>query len=108
MNNLMMLLGASGLGGLKSDLIQNWIGPAFFIVVAAFAIKFIISRQFRELAGFLAIGAVVALLIFGGEGLFGAEGIFTKIAQAFSTSIGNGGSSSGGGGMIKIINILIR
>ena len=104
MNNLMMLLG-SGLGGLQSDLIQNWIGPAFFIVVAGFAIKFIISRQFRELAGFLGIAAVVALLIFGGESLFSEGGVFYKIAQSFSTSIGDGGSS-GGGGMIKIIRTL--
>ena len=107
MNNLLMLLGA-GLGGLQSDLIQNWIGPAFFIVVAGLAIKFVISRQFRELAGFLAIAAVVALLIFGGTGLFDEGGIFYKIAQSFSNSIGNGGGGGAGGGTINILSNFIK
>lgn len=90
--DLMMLLGdsASGLGSLQGNLVSNWIGPAFFIVVAGFAIKFIISRQFRELAGFLGIAAVVGLLIFNTGGLFGDKGIFTKIAEGFSKMIGTG------------------
>lgn len=92
MDFLMLLAGDPGLGRLQTNLVSNWIGPAFFIVVAGFAIKFIISRQFRELAGFLAISAVVALLVFNASGLFGKGGIFYNIANSFSGTLGNGGA----------------
>ena len=103
--NFMLFLGEgnAGLGTLQKTLVSNWIGPAFFIIVAGFAIKFIISRQFRELAGFLAIAAVVALLVFNAGGLFGKEGIFYKIADGFSGNLESGGSSEGAGGVIKIL-----
>lgn len=97
MNNLdVMDFMAAGLGGVQSNLVSNWIGPAFFIVVAGFAIKFAISRQFRELAAFLGIAAVVALLVFNADGLFGSDGIFTKVADGFANMIGSGGSGGGG------------
>lgn len=92
MDLLMLIMGTAGLGTLQDTLVSNWIGPAFFIVIAGFAIKFILSRQFRELAGFLLIAAVVALLVFNADGLFGENGVFYKIADAFSGSLSNGGS----------------
>ena len=108
--NITMFLADAGLGTLQRTLVSNWIGPAFFIVVAGFAIKFIISRQFRELAGFLGIAAVVALLVFNADGLFGSGGIFYKIAKSFSEALGSGGGNTGGnggaGGMINILKNL--
>lgn len=103
--SLVMFLGNAGLGNLQKTLVSNWIGPAFFIVVAGFAIKFIISRQFRELAGFLGIAAVVALLVFNANGLFGTNGVFYKIAKAFSSSLDGGGASTGANaaGMIDFL-----
>lgn len=102
--NDMLMLGNAGLGSLQKSLVSNWIGPAFFIIVAGFAIKFIISRQFRELAGFLGIAAVVALLVFNANGLFGTNGIFYKIASGFSTKLSDGGGSTGSSGMIGILD----
>lgn len=84
MNLLLFLAADPGLKGVQTNLISNWIGPAFFIVVGALALKFIISRQFRELAGFLGIAAVVALIVFNTDKLFGEKGIFTKIADWFA------------------------
>ena len=101
-----ILLANAGLGELQRTLVSNWIGPAFFIIVAGVAIKFIVSRQFRELAGFLGIAAVVALLIFNAGGLFGTDGIFYSIANSFSKSLKDGGSSDGAGGMINILRYL--
>lgn len=101
-----MLLANAGLGALQRTLVSNWIGPAFFIIVAAVAIKFIVSRQFRELAGFLGIAAIAALLIFNASGLFGTNGVFYKIANSFSKALEGGGSSSGAGGMINILKHL--
>lgn len=100
MDLLMLIAGDPGLGQLQKSLVSNWFGPAFFIVVAGISIKFIISRQFRELAGFLGISAVVALLIFNATGLFGEGGIFYNIANSFSNSLG-----SGAGGFIQFLNI---
>mgnify|MGYP001060963827 CR=1 FL=1 len=96
MNSLVLL---AGLAGLQNTLVQNWIGPAFLIVIAALAIKFMIQRQFRELAGFLAIGAVVALLIYGTDSLFGENGIFKGIADAFANALNSDVNSSGGGSL---------
>ena len=108
--NITMFLANAGLGNLQQTLVSNWIGPAFFIVVAGFAIKFIILRRFRELAGFLAIAAVVALLVFNADGLFGSGGIFYKIAKSFSEALSSGGGNTGGnggaGGMINILKNL--
>lgn len=101
--NLLYLAQGAGLGELQRNLVSNWIGPAFLIIVAGFAIKFIISRQFRELAGFLGIAALVALLVFSPEFLFGENGLFKSIAEGFSRLLDGGGSSnSGGTGMINI------
>lgn len=101
--NSLLVLGDAGLGNLQQNLVSNWIGPAFFIIVAGFAIKFIISRQFRELAGFLGIAAIVALLVFNAGGLFGNDGVFYKIANSFSGKLEDGGSTEGAGGTISIL-----
>lgn len=103
--NILTQLANAGLGELQNTLVSNWIGPAFLMVIAGFAIKFIISRQFRELAGFLAIAAVVALLVFNANSLFGSGGIFTSIADSFSKSLKSGGGTSGAGGMIGTLRL---
>lgn len=105
MDLLMLIAGDPGLGKLQQNLVSNWIGPILFIVVAGFSIKFIISRQFRELAGFLAISAVVGLLVFNATGLFGQNGIFYDIANSFSNKLKGGGSSgSNAGGVINFLS----
>lgn len=81
------LIATTGLGNLQNSLISNWIGPILFIVVAGVSIKFIMSRQFRELAAFLGIAAVVGLLVFNASGLFGDKGVFYKVADGFSNLI---------------------
>lgn len=108
MNTLVLLAG--GLGELQSTLVTNWIGPVFLILIAGVSVKFMISRQFRELAGFLAIGAVVAILIYGTGTLFGADGLLTKIAEGFSSLITpeSTGAGSGGFNAINIFNLFIR
>lgn len=111
MDTLMLVLASgAGLGNVQNNLVSNWIGPAFFIVIAGISIKFIMSRQFRELAGFIGIAAIVALLIFNAGGLFGTNGVFTDIAKSFSNLLSDGGSADGAnpgaGGMIRILQNL--
>ena len=40
---------AAGIGNLVSSIIDNWLGPAFLLFVAACAITFIKDREFRKL-----------------------------------------------------------
>ena len=95
-NNYEMINSIAGLGGVTDMAINDWIAPAFFLVIAGFAIKFVIQRQFRELAAFLVIAAVVGLLIFNGAGLFGEGGILYGIANKFSSGLGDGGGGGNG------------
>lgn len=108
MNNLLYLAASNigGIGRLQTDIVSNWIGPAFLMAIGGISIKFVISRQFRELAGFLGIAAVVALLVFAPSTIFGPTGIFTKIAKAMSGSIGAGGGGTASGEGMGIINLL--
>ena len=90
MNSLTLLSG--GLAGLQTTLINSWIGPAFLLVVAALSISFVVKRQFRELASFLAISAVVALLVFAGSEVFGSGGWFTNLAKKGAKEVGSTGN----------------
>lgn len=87
---LFELLASPGLGGIQENLVSNWLGPALFIIIAGVSIKFILNRQFRELAGFLMIAAVVALLVFNADGLFGESGVFYTISEKFAQLLGGG------------------
>lgn len=87
---LFELLASPGLGGIQDNLVSNWLGPALFIIIAGVSIKFILNRQFRELAGFLMIAAVVALLVFNADGLFGENGVFYTISEKFAELLGQG------------------
>lgn len=77
-SDLVML---AGLGELQSELVENWIGPAYLIAVAFFAIKFLKDREFRTLFIFIAIAIIVGLLIFFADDLFGSGGSITKSAK---------------------------
>lgn len=71
----------AGLDGLRSTLVQQWIGPAALIVIAFCAIKFLIDRNFRMLASFIVIGAIVAVLIYGTDTFFGQNGTLKKAVE---------------------------
>lgn len=80
-------LAGSGLGGATNSIVKQWIGPAYIIIVAGFAITFIIHREFRQLIAFVIIAIIVALLIFDGNGLFGSGGNLTKNAKKIAGSV---------------------
>ena len=70
-----------GLDTLRGTLVQQWIGPAALLVIAALSIKFLIDRNFRMLASFVIIGAIVAVLIYGTDLFFGQNGTFKKAVE---------------------------
>lgn len=74
MDMYVILFKGGGLKGIQDNLISNWIGPAFFILVAVFAIYFVKEQQFRRLIAFVGIAIIVGILIFYGDKLFGKDG----------------------------------
>ena len=72
---------AAGIGNLVSSIIDNWLGPAFLLFVAACAITFIKDREFRKLFSYVGIATVVALLIYAGNWLFGTDGNLKKAGE---------------------------
>lgn len=79
MNNLFIV--ASGLEGLRTTLVDNWLGPAYLIVVAAMSIVFIKDREFRKLGAYFAIATIVAVLIYSTNALFGSNGSLKGTAE---------------------------
>ena len=80
MNILNGLVLNAGLGGLVNNLKNDWIGPAFLLIIAGVIITFLLQREIRKLIIFVGIAALVGVLIFGGAALFGSDGSLTKVA----------------------------
>lgn len=76
-----------GLNGIINKLVGDWVGPAYIILIALVAVHFIKDRQFRELAAFGGIAAIVGLFIFFGNALFGAGGKVTTSVQQVAEGI---------------------
>lgn len=82
-----ILIFAAGLGDLKTDLMDDWLAPLFIIVVAVFSIVFLKDRAWMKLLGFVGIAAVVGMLMFGSETLFGKDGAATTLATNTASDI---------------------
>lgn len=75
------LLMSGGLKNVQKTLVENWLGPAYIILVICIAIPMIKDRQIRNLIIFLVFAGVLGVVIFFGDDLFGKNGFFTKGAQ---------------------------
>lgn len=84
----LLVLGA-GLSELYSTLVNDWLGPAYLITLAVFAIMFLKDREFRKLLSYVAIATIVAVLIFAGNALFGSNGSITRAAKNTATKVSN-------------------
>lgn len=80
-----------GLSDVWDTVRSNWLGPLFLGAVAFFALVFIKDKAFLKLLGFIGIAAIVGLLIFGGDTLFGdggnQDGALTGVADDFAQDI---------------------
>lgn len=89
MNNVPTLVMGGGINNFMNGIIHNWIGPIFLVFVAVGAIMFIRSQQLTKLILFLVVAAIVGLLIFGGDFLFGANGIFQRVGKGTANQVAN-------------------
>lgn len=69
------------LSSLTDTAINDWIGPAFILLVAAVSIVLLWKRQLAAFFSFLAIAAIAGIFIFFGSDLFGKNGNITKAGK---------------------------
>lgn len=80
---------SAGIREIWSGILDNWIGPLFIAAVAVFSIVFIKDRAWMKLIGFIGIAAVVGVLVFAGDDLFGSDGSLKNVAQDTAEGVGN-------------------
>lgn len=103
--NTVFIPAASGISGVWDDIRGNWIGPLFFMAVAVFSIKFIKTKEWTKLFGFIGISALVGLMVFGGGIMFGNNGAFSKLAQKSSKKVtDDGGGKTNHTGEMGVVN----
>lgn len=81
MFELLQLLNNNGLNGLKNDVIDNWVGPAFLIVLAVVGLVLVWKKEIRAGLSFIAVAIIGALFIFAGDTLFGKNGNLTDAGK---------------------------
>lgn len=94
--NMTMMLGSTGLTKLWTDVKEAWIAPVFFCMVAIGAFMFIKQQAITKLILFLVVAAVVGVLIFGGEALFGNDGALKKMFEGTAVKVGKSNASGVG------------
>lgn len=94
--NMTMMLGSTGLTKLWTDVKEAWIAPVFFCMVAIGAFMFIKQQAITKLILFLVVAAVVGVLIFGGEALFGSDGALKKMFEGTAVKVGKSNASGVG------------
>lgn len=85
LSNTLML--NEGLNGLTDNLRDNWVGPVFLLIVAGVSINFLIHREFRKLMVFAALAALIGMMIYFGNDVFGNNGSLSKFAQKEAVQI---------------------
>lgn len=80
MNNLIMAADLADLQGVWTDIVQKWIGPAVFIILGVTSLKFLFSRQWTAFISFLALGVIVAVIIYVAPSMFGQDSALVKSA----------------------------
>lgn len=79
---------AGGLSALQNDLIQNWIGPAAIIIVAAMSVKHLVGGHLRKMAAYAAAAVLVFVMIYGAPTLFqGENATFTKAGTNIAKNV---------------------
>ena len=86
-NFLSLLAFNTGLSTVQTNLITNWIGPVYIVLVAAGAIVFLVQREIRKSLVFFIIAAVVGVLVFLGSSLFGSSGNVTTATKNVTDNI---------------------
>jgi len=80
-------IAAPALGDLVNFAINSWIGPLFFIGLAAGALWFAYKRQLAGFLSFAVVAVIAAIFIFFGSDLFGKNGNISKAGKDVATKV---------------------
>lgn len=78
LSNLVLSTDIATLNEVWTDVVQKWVGPAIFIIIGAFSLKFLFSREWSKFISFLALGIIVAVIVFVAPKLFGQDSTLVK------------------------------
>lgn len=78
LSNLVLSTDIATLGTFWDKVVQNWVGPAIFIIMGAFSLKFLFSREWSKFISFLALGTIVAVIVFFGKDIFKSDSDLVK------------------------------
>ena len=78
LSNLVLSTDIAALSDVWNSVVQKWVGPAVFIVIGAVSLKFLFSREWSKFISFLALGVIVAVIIYVAPNLFGQNSDLVK------------------------------
>lgn len=70
LDNLIFSTDIADLNQVWTSVVQKWVGPAVFIIIGAFSLKFLFSREWSKFISFLALGTIVAVIVYFAKDLF--------------------------------------
>lgn len=95
LNNLLLSSDVADLSQVWDQLSSGWVGPLVLIIMGVCCIKFLFSREWTKFLSFLALGVVVALVIYGGKVFFSKDSKYKDQLQNWAqTAAGGGGGAS--------------
>lgn len=78
LDNLVLSSNLADLQGVWTSIVQKWVGPAVFIVLGVFSLKFLFSRQWTQFISFIALGVIVAVIIYIAPEMFSQDSQLVK------------------------------
>ena len=75
------------LAGAWNSVVGKYIGPAIAIILGAMSLKFLFSRQWTQFISFLAMGLIVAVIVFFGDKIFAQDSSLVEGAGGIATQI---------------------
>jgi len=73
LSNLVLSTDIADLNKVWTDVKDKWVGPAIFIIMGAFSLKFLFSREWSKFISFLALGTIVAVIVYFASDIFGGK-----------------------------------
>lgn len=78
LSNLVLSTDIASLNEVWTYVVQKWVGPAIFIIIGSFSLKFLFSREWSKFISFLALGIIVAVIVLVASKLFSQNSTLVK------------------------------